>query len=753
MKKWIIISLIIFGIVLVGGIIMLSSSAVLEKIKPIFLNGRVSAVGEEAIKERTFEYTPSTDKVCIDGKCTLTLYSGTRNVYEDEEWKRVEDARSLKGSGIECVVNSDGENLVECVDWNMTSITLSLSQKEVSLTNKEVPIKIYSYNDSGDLNLKSETKESFSSLSNEKEIVLNNFRMGDIVHFGDKSTEIILQDNETENLEDACFYDGSSWGGGVYIKFDISTIPLDLTIEEATLNIYVSAYNFGSGTSLDNDTTFKRLDNQSWTEDGDINVTFFSGFNGSITNEQFINSTGWKTSSNIQSLFEYDYNVSNSNFTIYLYDPDFSPSSGNFHIYTAGSETILRIGHIWGIASTRKEHDFYSKEYATDISLRPYLNITYSEAEDVYYLNITSPTTSSPASVSAYDNISINFNFLSGDNNITSGVEINNVTIGGEFAEIVVSEGGGSPTEIDFETFDTGTDLQPVVTDWYTYYAVDSGCVWWKDSDGTVSTSTGPCAGASNCAGNDAGYDDNTYAYVETSSANCNTGNAHAYLQLNDTNMDTYSDVNFSFAWNMYGANIGNLSVQINDGVGGWKTLWSLTGNQGTAWGVASVDLSAYSGERDIRFDYDRNGQTSYLGDVAVDVLNVTNFPTSSKEFVYIDGIGWQVNVTVPAGLSGLQDLFLNATYNGFTRNDTQTEAINYEGGAQCSPTLNQDWTITDTQVCNGVQVTTGTGMCSVSATGFLYLINGANVSCNGLDVSVSGEHVFINKGCELRVT
>ena len=67
-----------------------------------------------------------------------------------------------------------------------------------------------------------------------------------------------------------------------------------------------------------------------------------------------------------------------------------------------------------------------------------------------------------------------------------------------------------------------------------------------------------------------------------------------------------------------------------------------------------------------------------------------------------------------------------------------------------CNPSLNVDWVITDTQVCSNKGVTTGTGNIIVKSTGLLFLINGANVTTNGLLISGTGDRVFVNHGCEL---
>jgi hypothetical protein len=42
-------------------------------------------------------YTPSTKTVCSSSVCTKKIYGGTRFVYEDSRWKKVENAQSLRG--------------------------------------------------------------------------------------------------------------------------------------------------------------------------------------------------------------------------------------------------------------------------------------------------------------------------------------------------------------------------------------------------------------------------------------------------------------------------------------------------------------------------------------------------------------------------------------------------------------------------------------------------------------------------------
>lgn len=106
----------------------------------------------------------------------------------------------------------------------------------------------------------------------------------------------------------------------------------------------------------------------------------------------------------------------------------------------------------------------------------------------------------------------------------------------------------------------------------------------------------------------------------------------------------------------------------------------------------------------------------------------------------YTNGEGWRINITMPAG-SGLADLFVNATYNGNTYNDTQLDAINYGAPPEDTCTYTSgDWIIncadkckitSDVSMPNNNIHTYGTGYIDVRAL---------------IDVN----NVFINYGCDL---
>ena len=67
----------------------------------------------------------------------------------------------------------------------------------------------------------------------------------------------------------------------------------------------------------------------------------------------------------------------------------------------------------------------------------------------------------------------------------------------------------------------------------------------------------------------------------------------------------------------------------------------------------------------------------------------------------------------------------------------------------QCSNPINTDWLITDAQVCDNQELNIGTGHIVIS-TGNLSLINSANVTSSGLNITQDGEKVFIYSNSNL---
>jgi len=99
-------------------------------------------------------------------------------------------------------------------------------------------------------------------------------------------------------------------------------------------------------------------------------------------------------------------------------------------------------------------------------------------------------------------------------------------------------------------------------------------------------------------SGPDAAYNGQYYVYTE---ATGNYPSKTAILEGPIMDLDN-ATTGLSFFYHMYGTGTGSLYLELEDGTGGWTTLWSMTGNQGNQWLQAAIDLSAYSGLKKARF-------------------------------------------------------------------------------------------------------------------------------------------------------
>ena len=80
-----------------------------------------------------------------------------------------------------------------------------------------------------------------------------------------------------------------------------------------------------------------------------------------------------------------------------------------------------------------------------------------------------------------------------------------------------------------------------------------------------------------------------------------------------------------SFAYNMYGSNIGSLSIEVADrNSGQTSTVWTETGNQGAFWQTATANLAAFAGKNvELRFISMTGIGGSDRADIAVDDILV----------------------------------------------------------------------------------------------------------------------------------
>src|SRR5690606_5243303 len=136
---------------------------------------------------------------------------------------------------------------------------------------------------------------------------------------------------------------------------------------------------------------------------------------------------------------------------------------------------------------------------------------------------------------------------------------------------------------------------------------------WTRNSGSTPSNSTGPSSG----------YSSTFYLYAEANGQSNNT----TILNSPCYNLNNKADADFSFAYHMYGSQMGSLALQIstNDG-SNWTTLWSLSGNQNDQWYTNTIDLAAYLNQyvrlRFVATIGSVNGQST--SDIAIDTISFT---------------------------------------------------------------------------------------------------------------------------------
>ncbi len=143
------------------------------------------------------------------------------------------------------------------------------------------------------------------------------------------------------------------------------------------------------------------------------------------------------------------------------------------------------------------------------------------------------------------------------------------------------------------------------------------------DIDWTLRTGTTP---SSNTGPNGA-YAGSYYVYVETS--NPNYPSKLALLESPCFNLSSLNDAELSFRYHMLGNAVGTLSVEASTNEGAsWSTIWSRTATQGSAWNLASIDISSYNSAK---FRLRALSGSSWQGDLCVDDLKIDEASSGSQ--------------------------------------------------------------------------------------------------------------------------
>tara|TARA_B110000879_G_scaffold53067_1_gene75331 strand:- start:248 stop:5995 length:5748 start_codon:yes stop_codon:yes gene_type:complete len=215
------------------------------------------------------------------------------------------------------------------------------------------------------------------------------------------------------------------------------------------------------------------------------------------------------------------------------------------------------------------------------------------------------------------------------------------------------------------QNFDTITAAPTSYID--SIWSLDYGTtyLWEIDSNGTLSSNTGPAA--------DFGGSGH-YLYAEASTPAL-SGNL-AYLQ---TGCITMPDTGyFKFGFHMYGSAMGTLGVDADTGTG-WYSLGLITGEQHTAdtsaWGEATLDLGGFNGAI-ARLRISALCGSSYLSDIAIDELRFQDRLYGCDTFVAATCKPTTGDTTYDDGVYGVKIGAVEYTSSGVDTDGEYTERV-----------------------------------------------------------------------------
>ncbi len=266
-------------------------------------------------------------------------------------------------------------------------------------------------------------------------------------------------------------------------------------------------------------------------------------------------------------------------------------------------------------------------------------------------------------------------------------------------------ETGGGATLNYYDSFE----------DNFTYYWEDDAVIyaWGRDRLGTPSSGTGPQPQGSALGALGTTW----YIFVETSSGSCYTAGQTALVyQSPDINWDSQGDERIVWYANMYGADMGELSLAENS-TGSWVDLWNLSGTQGTPWFRNEVNLTALTNIGNLRFYYECDG--GYRGDIALDEIHITNAEDSTDHWITED---WAP--------------FSRANWSNYTKSVNTTVGVKI-GWNQTANDTTSNQNTTDhgwftTTDCGGAPPAANSTCDNYTTTGVIDCSDLCNVSING---------------------
>jgi PKD repeat protein len=138
---------------------------------------------------------------------------------------------------------------------------------------------------------------------------------------------------------------------------------------------------------------------------------------------------------------------------------------------------------------------------------------------------------------------------------------------------------------------------------------------WTRNAGNTPSGNTGPPSAIHG----------SYYYYLEASTPNYPFKTA--ILESNCFDFTGFGLLSFSFKYHMFGANIGSLTLQTDNGSNTWTTLWTLSGDQGNQWKTAALDINGLGGKNNVKFRFIGTTKDGWQGDIAIDEIRIATSP------------------------------------------------------------------------------------------------------------------------------
>lgn len=213
--------------------------------------------------------------------------------------------------------------------------------------------------------------------------------------------------------------------------------------------------------------------------------------------------------------------------------------------------------------------------------------------------------------VNAYKGANVSFRFTvttgaDASNGWQSDIAIDNIKI-----EAGGSTGGGGNCASSISTFPYTESFEAGLGEWS--QSTGDNIEWTRQSGSTPSGSTGPSAASAG----------SYYLFTEASGNGTGFPSKVAVLNGPCFNVAALTNPEFKFDYNMNGAAMGTLELQTStDGGNTWNTVFTKSGNQGSAWLTATVDFSAYS-SGDVKVRFVGTTGSNYTSDISIDNISL----------------------------------------------------------------------------------------------------------------------------------